>query len=136
MKKQNGFSLIELMIVIAIIGVLAAVALPAYRDYTVRAKVTELILAGGAVKLDLIEAYNVRGVVPAAADFVPQAQQTRYVNGVTWDGTSIIVTATAAEPKIAAATITLTPTPNASGSQLDWVCGGTVEAKFRPTSCK
>jgi type IV pilus assembly protein PilA len=137
MKRTNaqGFTIIELMIVVAIIGILAAIALPAYREYTVRAKVSEMILAASSSKVGLTEAFNVAGTLPPDT-FVAQTQQSRYVSGITWNGTALVVTATNAEPNIAGATLTLTPTPNATGQQLDWTCGGTIEARFRPTGCK
>ena len=62
-KKQQGFTLIELMIVVAIIGILAAVALPAYQDYTNRAKVSELILAGADAKINISEYVQVKGTL-------------------------------------------------------------------------
>jgi type IV pilus assembly protein PilA len=63
-KVQQGFTLIELMIVVAIIGILAAIAIPAYQDYTVRSKVTELINAAGVCKTSVAEYYQTKGVMP------------------------------------------------------------------------
>ena len=66
-KVQQGFTLIELMIVVAIIGILAAIAIPAYQDYTVRSKVTELINSAGVCKTSVAEYYQTKGVLPADA---------------------------------------------------------------------
>ena len=133
---QKGFTLIELMIVVAIIGILAAVALPAYQDYTVRAKVTEVILAASAAKTGVAEAAATYGAMPETASFTPVSQVSKYVASVGWNGTLVTATATAAEPKISGATITMTPTLDASTSVLTWVCGGTIDSKYRPASCK
>ncbi len=132
-RMQQGFTLIELMIVVAIIGILAAVALPAYQDYTVRAKVSEVMLAAASAKNGVAEYVNVYSALPPSASFTPESQTTKYVSGVTWNGTLITATATG-DTKITGSTITLTPT--ISGSNVNWACAGTILEKYRPSSCK
>ena len=135
MKRiQQGFTLIELMIVVAIIGILAAVALPAYKDYTVRAKVSELILAASAGKVQVAEFFQVNGALPAASSLVLNTQATTYVASVTQSAGIITATATG-EAAITGSTITLTPA-DASNGNLNWTCAGTIAAKYRPASCK
>jgi len=140
MKRiQQGFTLIELMIVVAIIGILAAVALPAYRDYTVRAKVSELLLAASSGKNSVAGAFKTNGVSPDTAALSLDSQATKYVAGVAYaygsatTGT-ITATATTAESAISGATIVLSGV--ASGGQIVWTCGGSIDAKYRPSSCK
>ena len=130
-KVQQGFTLIELMIVVAIIGILAAVALPAYQDYTVRAKVSELMLAGSAGKVQVAEYFQVNGALPTAAQLTLPTQTSKYVASVAQ--ALGIITVTGRDG--VTGTITLTPTDAGSGV-LNWACGGTVDAKYRPASCK
>lgn len=131
---QHGFTLIELMIVVAIIGILAAVALPAYQDYTVRAKASEMILAASGLKTTISEWFQSKGSMPAAGSVSSDAS-SKYVGSVGWDGTTITAHGTAAEPKLDGKTITLTGVSQSNG-QIVWTCGGTVDAKYRPASCR
>jgi type IV pilus assembly protein PilA len=137
MKRQiqAGFTLIELMIVVAIIGILAAVALPAYRDYTVRAKVSEVVLAASSGKTSVSEYVNTSGAMPPAG-FLIENQVSKYVSGVTYDGANskIVATASAAETAISGSTIELIGV--ASNGQVVWTCTGSIDQKYRPSSCK
>lgn len=137
MKKQanqQGFTLIELMIVIAIIGILAAVALPAYQDYTVRAKVTEVVLAASASKANVAEWAQTKNALPAAADYSPAWTATTMVTGVTWDGSAITAASDSSEIP-SGGNVLLTPTLQSDG-KVTWVCTGTILAKYLPSSCK
>lgn len=145
MKRiQQGFTLIELMIVVAIIGILAAVALPAYQDYTVRAKVSELILAASAPKVSIAEWFQTKSTMPpsaASAGFDTTGSQ--YVSSLTYatngtDTATITVTGTAAiGGATPTGTITVTGTGSTATGKVAWVCArGTMAAKYLPSSCK
>jgi type IV pilus assembly protein PilA len=133
MKKQQGFTLIELMIVVAIIGILAAIALPAYSDYTKKAKVSEVMLAASSARTAVSEYAASQGTLPPAS-WLPETQASNYVSGVTWNGTTI----SAGSQNIPGVTgdITLTPTMNTTTQQVTWTCGGSIDAKYRPGSCQ
>lgn len=161
MKKalQQGFTLIELMIVIAIIGILAAVALPAYQDYTVRAKVSEVVLAASSCRTSITETVqsSVGTTLPAANEWgcevTGAAGQTKYVAGiVTSDAGMITVTSSGASDLNEAADgdVTLVPL-SAADTPLEndstgvtvwgWRCGSTddgttIPAKYLPGSCR
>ncbi len=146
-KVQQGFTLIELMIVVAIIGILAAIAIPAYQDFTIRSKVTELINAAGVCKTSVAEYYQAKGNFPGAAD----------------SGCSTVGTANSTPPTVAAGTgvitvsaaaglatqltgnasgVDLTYTPTLAGAAgsaiIAWDCktGTLITAKYLPATCR
>ena len=135
-KQQSGFTLIELMIVVAIIGILAAIALPAYQDYTTRAKVTEGLVLASSAKVAVAEGFqademNGMAASVAAYNLTWPAAQTKYVSGIVIAPLTGIITVTygnSAPGTIVAATLTLTP--NISGAlpaagavgSVDWGC--------------
>lgn len=143
MKKnmQGGFTLIELMIVVAIIAILAAIALPAYQDYTTRAKVSELVIAADACKTSVAEYYQSQAALPADLDASGcSSNATQYITSLDVENGVITVvgeTGAGALPVAAAGELVLTPTATSTDAPLGWSCtASTIAKKFLPASCR
>ena len=134
-QAQKGFTLIELMIVVAIIGILAAVALPAYQDYTNRAKATELTLAASAARTCVTETISSKGVGAlnaCATGFAP----TKYATALAVDKDSGEIQVTGMIKAAGDTVVKMTPTIDATNGNITaWTCVGTP-ANWMPGSCK
>lgn len=143
MRQSQGFTLIELMIVVAIIGILAAIALPAYQDYTIRAKVAEGVIAAGAAKSHVSESYQANftaGLEGAVVSWNVERTRSKYVAGVNIDTSGVIVVTFAANAGNGLPTgldsATLVYTPSIAGlplgdartGTLEWACSSTTSS--------
>jgi len=165
-KMQKGFTLIELMIVVAIIGILAAIAIPAYQDYTIRAKITEGLNLADSAKTAVAESWQsggTTGLLAAATGWNSGFTATKYVTGITMSTTTGVITVTYNAGQITqlggANTLKLTPfiqatlLPNTLAGNIDWACTsadnktaaaqsmaaaalGTGRTKYVPSNCK
>jgi type IV pilus assembly protein PilA len=141
---QKGFTLIELMIVVAIIGILAAIALPAYQDYTIRAKVTEGVSMSSAAKLAVAEtASSLGGLANVTAAnsgyaFNASGATNAYVASIAiTDATGVVTVTTKNTGATVQPIFTLTPVQASANDQLQWTCAQTAGLpKHMPASCR
>ncbi|MFC1748181.1 pilin [Pseudomonadota bacterium] len=144
-KVQQGFTLIELMIVVAIIGILAAVAIPAYQDYTIRAKVSEVVGMASAAKTTIYEEYATQADMPLATDTIITDMDTileasTYVSGAAYTRNSTsasqwVLTLQNLGSGANGDTFTAVYTGSATGLTLTCT-GGNLDAKYRPANCR
>nr|WP_279052255.1 pilin [Acinetobacter tandoii] len=142
MNAQKGFTLIELMIVVAIIGILAAIAIPAYQDYMVRSKVTELVSAASSCKNSVSEFFQTKNVAPTnLAQSGCSSNATQYVTSLNVaNGTITVLGTTAVGGGITATDgIQLIPNYTAATGTVQWTCKGTgtnMKDKYLPANCR
>ena len=139
--KQNGFTLIELMIVVAIIGIQAALALPAYQTYTARAQLAEALTLAGGLRSAIHEYHDNHGVWPSnnasAGVATPASVSGAYVASVTLNGPNIValMRSSGVSAGVAGQTLTLATTTTGNGSYT-WTCSSSASSTYLPASCR
>jgi type IV pilus assembly protein PilA len=148
-RLAHGFTLIELMIACAIVALLAAVALPAFQNYSTRAKISEVILTLGACRTTITEVYQSGGTPPAPGNWGCEGASSRYVASVSTDANGVVTaTLTGIAGDVNGKTVTLVPliqgAPAVAASDMGkainaWVCGGSgtdLAMNYLPSSCR
>ncbi|MDJ1139756.1 pilin [Marinicella marina] len=139
-RNQQGFTLIELMIVIAIIAILMSYAIPAYRDYTVRAKVGEGVQLASAAKQAVSETFQSEGTLPitntAAGLAASGSIKGTNVSQVSVGAGGVISITYSDEPAIQGGIVTLTPDTTTNVGSIIWVCSSAISDKYLPSQCR
>ncbi len=133
-KNMQGFTLIELMIVVAIIAILAAIALPAYQDYTIRSRVSELAVLASGAKATIGENIANENAVNANACRGVNVFSTATVNAASMTCANGVLTVTGTATKAAGVVLTYTPTMASAG--ITWACTSASLAKYLPAECR
>lgn len=139
-RNQQGFTLIELMIVIAIIAILMSYAIPAYRDYTVRTKVGEGVQLASAAKQAVSETFQSEGALPTSNALAGLASSTSIkgtnVSKIAVGAAGVITITYSDEPAIQGGLVTLVPDVATNVGSIIWVCSSGISDKYLPSQCR